>query len=79
MRFQWVFNTWRVSLSANGRELRTFSFSDRHKVEEMAERGGAFHTLADRQAVEYALSHAPHIGVCELRLTDAQMAAVTRH
>lgn len=77
MRFEKVFDAWRVSLSAGGRPLRTLTFADREKVEEMAERGGAFKTLADRQAVEYALGHSPYIGGCQLRLTDDQMRAVS--
>ncbi len=74
MRFEKVLEVWRVSLSCAGRELRSFTFADRYKVEEMAERGAAFKTLEDRQAVEYALGHAPYMGVCDLRLTDEQMA-----
>ena len=50
---------------------RTFTFQDAGKVEELAERGGAFKTLADRQGFEHGIRMGR--GAVWLNLTDEQM------
>lgn len=76
MKFEKVFDAWRVTLTQGSRELRVLTFVDPEKVALMAERGDAMRTLADRQAVEFALYHAPFLGICELRLSDEQLKSV---
>ena len=75
MRFERMLGVWRVSLRGTG-HLREFTFADDSKVEEMAERGNALRTLADKQAFEVGLRQG--YGGVELRLTNAQLAAVRR-
>lgn len=71
MKFERCFEDWRVHVSVKGgRLIATFTFSSKDKVLDMAERGAAFGTLADRQAVEYGLSGKG--GMTELRLTQEQ-------
>jgi len=50
---------------------RKFTFQDASKVEELAERGGAFKNLADRQGFEHGISMGR--GAVWLNLTDEQM------
>ena len=50
---------------------RTFTFTAFEKVTEMARRGGADWTSADRQAIEYACNQGR--GAVWLRLTDEQL------
>jgi hypothetical protein len=73
MRFERYLEGWQVFLTVGNRPLRTITFGDSFKIEAMAEKGGAFKCLADRQAVEYALNNPPHVGVCLLNLTEEQM------
>jgi hypothetical protein len=73
MRFEKVFDAWSVTLSKDRRELKTYTFQDSRKVEEMAERGGAFKDLACRQGVEFGLRQG--LGACELRLMEEQWEA----
>ncbi len=73
MRFKKQGDGWVVYLTVGNRRLRTIKFADSFKIEAMAEKGQAFKCLADRQAVEYALNNAPHVGLCLLNRTDEQM------
>jgi len=50
---------------------QTFTFADFEKVREMAKRGGAEWTSADRQTLEYAFTQGR--GAVWLKLTDEQM------
>jgi len=79
MRFERCFETWRVTVSAvGGREVCRRTFASAEKVIEMARRGRAFKTHADRQAVEYALQSKEGLGITELQLTAAEIQRMTQ-
>ena len=55
MRFEWMAG-WRVSFLDGETVLpRTLFFQSEEKLEELAQRGGALKSLADKQALEHAL------------------------
>ncbi len=55
MRFEWLAG-WRVTFADGDKVLpRTLLFQSEEKLTEMAERGGAMKSLADRQGLEYAI------------------------
>jgi hypothetical protein len=76
MRFEWMAG-WRVSFLDGDRTLpRTLLFQSESKLEEMAQRGGAIKSLADRQALEHAIRLGR--GGLYLELSQAQLALVER-
>jgi hypothetical protein len=55
MRFEWLAG-WRVTFLDGDKVLpRTLLFQSDEKLSEMAERGGAMKSLADRQGLEHAI------------------------
>lgn len=55
MRFEWLAG-WRVTFLDGDKVLpRTLLFQSEEKLTEMAERGGAMKSLADRQGLEHAI------------------------
>ncbi len=72
MRYEVIFGKWRVILSEGNRTLLTRNFDDPARVEEMAEKGHAFRTLADRQGFQFGLRN--ERGRIELRLSAEQYA-----
>jgi hypothetical protein len=78
MRFERVDSGWLVKV-LRGRDwvLRNIRFASAEKVLAMAEAGGAFKTLADRQAVEFALQSESGKGQTTLRLTRTQLCKLT--
>jgi hypothetical protein len=55
MRFEWL-SGWRVTFLDGDKVLpRTLLFQSDEKLSEMAERGGAMKSLADRQGLEHAI------------------------
>ena len=55
MRFEWLAG-WRVTFIDGDKVLpRTLLFQSEEKLTEMAERGGAMKSLADRQGLEHAI------------------------
>jgi hypothetical protein len=55
MRFEWLAG-WRVSFLDGDSVLpRALHFQSEEKLTEMAERGGAMKSLADRQCLEHAI------------------------
>jgi hypothetical protein len=78
MRFERVGSGWLVKV-LRGRDwvLRNIRFASADKVLAMAEAGGAFKTLADRQAVEFALKCESGKGQTMLHLTTTQLRKLT--
>ena len=73
MAFERSLDVWRVTLRGPGR-MRVFTFAENSKLEQMAERGKAFRTLADRQGFEQGVRQGR--GGVTLHLTRSQLAAV---
>ena len=69
-------DTWRVTFAAAGRTVSTCVVQDAEALEALAERGAAFHCLADRQA--FAAGLRQRRGQIELHLTDEQWRKLTK-
>jgi hypothetical protein len=78
MRFERVFDEWRVSFTnlSSKDALREFTFVDSAKVEAMAARAGALRDLAAKQGLENGFRYG--LGGMELRLTAEQYAKLRR-
>ena len=76
MRFEWLAG-WRVSFLDGDKVLpRTLRFQSEEKLTEMAERGGAMKSLADRQGLEHAIRLGR--GGLHLDLTYPQLAVLQK-
>ncbi|MGI4830718.1 MAG: hypothetical protein ACRYFU_21365 [Janthinobacterium lividum] len=76
MCFEWLAG-WRVSFLDGEETLpRTLLFQSGDKLVEMAEKGGAMKSLADRQGLEYAVRLGR--GGLYLDLSYAQLATLQR-
>ena len=76
MRFEWLAG-WRVSFLDGSKVLpRTLLFRSDEKLLEMARKGGALKSLADRQALEQAIVQGR--GGVHLELTYPQLATLQR-
>ena len=74
MRFERCLGVWRVRFLASGHSLRELTFADSGKVEELARRGNALRTLADRQGLEEGVRRG--LGGIELHLSKEQFDAL---
>ena len=76
MRFEWLAG-WRVTFLDGDRVLpRTLLFQSKEKLTEMAEKGGAMKSLADRQGLEHAIRLGR--GGLYLDLSHPQLAILQR-
>ena len=76
MRFEWLAG-WRVTFLDGDRVLpRTLLFQSEEKLTEMAEKGGAMKSLADRQGLEHAIRLGR--GGLYLDLSHPQLATLQR-
>ena len=76
MRFEWLAG-WRVSfLAGSGVLPRTLLFRSDEKLLELAGKGGALKSLADRQALEHAMVQGQ--GGVHLELSYPQLAVLHR-
>ena len=74
MRFEWLAG-WRVSFLDGSKALpRTLLFRSDEKLLEMAGKGGALKSLADRQALEHAMGQGR--GGVHLELSYPQFATL---
>jgi hypothetical protein len=76
MRFEWLAG-WRVSFLEGDKVLpRTLHFQSEEKLTELAEKGNAMKSLADRQGLEHAIRLGR--GGLYLDLSYPQLAALER-
>jgi hypothetical protein len=75
MRYERVFDVWRVTFRENGTVLRECRFEHDHNLEETIRRGRGFSCLADQQAVEMGMRQG--LGIVMLFLDDSQYGALT--
>ena len=76
MRFEWLAG-WRVTFLDGDKVLpRTLHFQSEEKLTELAEKGSAMKSLADRQGLEHAIRLGR--GGLYLELSYTQLAALQR-